>query len=309
MKNNKYIMIGTPIITKDLFRKVLRPLNTYGLKPNGGFWASNHLFNDYLISPWFTYLTKDATSIARYKNLNNSVLFSLKENSKILTIDDVNQVMELCKKYPSYHHILGYHQEVTDSNRSFDYERLSQDYDGIYINFKYFQNQFQTNIFDSFSCNSILLFNLDCIKEFQTAPIIFDIDEPNSIPHIKEETIGPVTNIGEESYEHKILSALTQEIFKEKISKYDNISFIDYDDYLTKIIETTKKVIDLLMKNEQNNIKKIKERLSEHNLNIESYLIIYNIVLNYLSYYLNEDIERIKTLPQTKNRQLKSYSI
>ena len=109
MHTEKYIMIGTPVITKELFRKVLRPLNTYGLKPSGGFWASKHLYNDYLISPWFSYLTKDATSIARYKDLNNSVIFSLKENSKILTINDINQVPELCKKYPSYHHILGYH--------------------------------------------------------------------------------------------------------------------------------------------------------------------------------------------------------
>mgnify|MGYP003308487294 CR=1 FL=1 len=31
MQNDKYIMIGTPTITKELFRKVLRPLNTYGL--------------------------------------------------------------------------------------------------------------------------------------------------------------------------------------------------------------------------------------------------------------------------------------
>lgn len=307
MQNNKYITIGTPIITKELFRKVLRPLNTYGKKPSGGFWASKHLFNDYLISPWFSYITKDATSIARYKNLNNSVIFSLKENSKILTINDVNQVMELCKKYPSYHHILSYHHEITDYNRSIDYEKLSQDYDGVYVDFKYFENQFETNIFDSFSCNSILLFNLDCIKEFQTAPIIFNINNRYSIPHIKEETIGPTKTIEEESYEHKILSTLSQEIFNDIISKYDNYTYIDYDDYLTKIIETTKKVIDLLIKTEQNKITKIKERLNENNLIVENYLIIHNIVLNYLSCYLNKEIERIKKLPKTKIRQSKSF--
>lgn len=309
MHDEKYIMIGTPVITKELFRKVLRPLNTYGLKPSGGFWASKHLFNDYLISPWFSYLTKNATSIARYKDLNNSVIFSLKENSKILTINNINQVMELCKNYPSYHHILGYHKEITDSNKTFDYEKLSQDYDGIYIDFNYFQNQIETNIFDSFSCNSILLFNLECIKEFQTAPIMFDIDNRYSIPHIKEESISSPTIINEESNEHKILSILSQEIFKELISKYDNYIFIDYDDYLTKIIETTKKVIDLLIKNEEEKITQIKESLKENNLIVKKYLIVYNIVLNYLSFYLNEDIERIKKIPKTKIRELKSYQL
>lgn len=302
-------MIGTPIITKELFRKVLRPLNTYSPKPSGGFWASEHIYNNYIISPWFSYLTQDATSLARYVDLNNSVIFSLKENSKILTINDVNQVMELCKTYPSYHHILGYHTEITDSNNCFDYVELSKDYDGVYIDFTYFQNQFKTNIFDSFGCNSLLLFNLDCIKEFQTAPIIFDIENRYSIPYIKEETIGPQTIIEEESYEHKILSSLAEEIFIELISKYDNYTFLDYDDYLTKILEIAKIVINILIENQQDKITKIKENLNQKNLIVENYVIVQNIVLNFLSTYLNEDKERIKKLPETKIRKLKRYPL
>ena len=37
MINKKYIMVGAPTITKELFRNVLRPLDNYSFIPNGGF--------------------------------------------------------------------------------------------------------------------------------------------------------------------------------------------------------------------------------------------------------------------------------
>ena len=45
MKENEYIMVGAPIITREVFRSVLRPLNNYGFKPSGGFWSSIHTSN------------------------------------------------------------------------------------------------------------------------------------------------------------------------------------------------------------------------------------------------------------------------
>lgn len=308
MENTKYIMVGTPIITKELFRQVLRPLNTYGLKPSGGFWASPHISNSFTISKWFTYLTRNATSIARYKDLNNSVIFSLKEDSKILTINSVEQVMELCLKYPSYHQILGYHNEITESRQTFDYEQLSKDYDGIYIDYDYFQNQFKTEIFDSFSCNSLLLFNLDCIQEYQTAPIIFDIDSPYSIPYIKEETIGYPKTVEEESVEHIQLTNLTEEVFIEKMFQHNIVGYTDYDNYLTKIMETAANISALIEHNEQQKILTIQKKLKDNKINVENSLIIQNIILNYLTNYLQKDINRIKTLPKNKLRELKKYT-
>lgn len=36
MKETKYITIGTPIISNDIFRNILRPLDNFSLKPTGG---------------------------------------------------------------------------------------------------------------------------------------------------------------------------------------------------------------------------------------------------------------------------------
>jgi hypothetical protein len=309
MHNKKYIMIGTPIITKEIFRTILRPLNTYEFKPTGGFWASNHIHNAFVISDWFTYLTKEAPSIAKYKDLNNGVTFSLKDSAKILTINSPNQVLELFSKYPSYHHTLNFNSEITNKTSAFDYEKLSQYYDGIYVDYNCFKYKYETNVFNTFSCNSLLLFNLDCIKEYQTVQIIFDIDNPYSIPYINEKTISEPKIIEEESYEHKMLTIITKELFQDIISNYDNYTFIDYDDYFTNIIESTKKVIEILMKNEQNKIIQIQETLNKSSLKVDERLIAQNIVLHYLSNYLNTDIERIKTLPKTKIRKTKCYPL
>lgn len=309
MNNNKFIMVGAPIISKELFRSILRPLNNYSFKPSGGFWACKHINNISNISEWFTHLMYDANSIALYKNLNQSTIFALKDSAKILTIDSSEQILELAKKYPSYHHILGYHSEINDSNTMFDFEILAQDYDGVYINFDYFNNQLKTKVFDSIRVNSLFLFNLNCIKEYQTALITYDIDKMYSIPYIKEENISHIKTIEEESNEHYILSQLSKELFQDLINKYCNYTFQSYDEYLSTITQTTGKVISLIDKNESKTVNSIVELLETKEMNVKKELIIQNIVLNCLSGYIKDDAERIKNLPKSKIKSPKSYSI
>lgn len=309
MENKKYIMVGASIITRDLFRNVLRPLNNYGFKPSGGFWASELINYRYTISDWFTYLSYDAISIARYKNLNDSIIFTLKDDAKIITMDTTDKVLELADKYPSYHHILGYHSELSDRNKIFDYEKLSQDYDGIYVNFNYFNNQFKTNVFDSFSANSLLLFNLDCIKEYQSAPIIFDLDNPYSLPYINEDKISTPTNIDNESNEHLILSQLSKEIFNNLMIQYDTHIFTDYDNFFSKVVENISTTMSIITKNESEKIQKIKQLLKSKNMQVREELIVQNIVLNELTQYLLQNQKRIELLPPVKVRKVKSYKL
>lgn len=309
MKNKEYIMVGAPIITKEIFRKVSRPLNNYSLTPNGGFWASEHTGNLYNISPWFTHIKDDATSIAGFKKINQSTIFTLKDNANILIMDSVQKAFSLADQYPSYHHILGYRCEITSYNTTFNYEKLSQDYDGIYINSNYFENQFQTEIFDGIRVNSLLLFNLDCIKEYQTTPIVYDIKNRYSIPYIKEETIGPKTKIEEESYEHKFLTSLTQELFLESINKYSNYSFQDYDDYLQTLTQILKNIIPIIKQEQDSKITSIIKYLESQKMYVEKDLLIQNILLNYLVEYFSQDEKRIKTLSKSKIKEPKSYYI
>lgn len=307
MKNKEYIMVGAPIITKEIFRKVLIPLDNYSYKPSGGFWSSLYIGTTG-ISDWFSYL-QDARSIARYKDVNNSTIFTLKEEAKILTINNHEQILELARKYPSYHHILGYYEEITQSNTIFDFIKLSGDYDGIYINYNNIVSENKTSVLNKFSVNSLLLFNLDCIKEYKSTPIIFDIDYPYSFPEIIPDTIGECKEIDEESHEHKILSKITQEIFLNTLDPSVNHTFKDYDEYLSSLIITVKIVIELIRKNEMQRIIEIKKYLHSKGMHMNEGHIIQNIVLNYFSEYLFNNYDLIKTLPKSKIKTTKKYQI
>lgn len=307
MKNKEYIMVGAPIITRELFRKVLIPLNNYSFKPSGGFWSSAYIDN-IGISDWFSYL-QDAKGIAAYKNLNQSTIFTLKDNAKILTIDTLEKVLELAQKYPSYHQILGFYADITKENTIFDFGKLSQDYDGIYIDYNKFINQNQTIVFDNLSVNSLLLFNLDCIKEYKKAHITFELYNPYSIPHIKQDNIGIPQIVEEESYEHKFLSQKTQELYLNEMNQYTDYTFKDYNEYLNIVTQNIKKTINLLGLEESKKINEIIKYLQNKGMYTKTEQIIQNIVLNYISEYLLQDENRIISLPKTKVKERKRYPI
>lgn len=306
LNNKEYITIGTPIITKEIFRETLIPLNNYSFKPSGGFYASEHINNFYTISPWFRYL-KRADGIARYKNINQSTIFTLKETAKILYIDSLEKVLELAKKYPSYHHKLIHHKEINSTNTIFDFETLAEHYDGIYVNVNKFYNEIGTIVFDTWRVNSLLLFNLDCIKEFRTAPIDIDKKGDYLIPNIKEEKIKMPEVIKEESYEHKAIIQSAEDIYLELMDNYQ--IFKDYDQYLSIITNNISKLIPILSQKEEQKINEIIKYLHAKGINISKEHLIENFSLNCLSKYLKKDRNRIKTLERSKTKEVKRYSI
>ena len=301
MNNKKYIMVGAPIISKELFRNVLRPLDNYNFIPNGGFWASDYL-NDYEISDWHKYL-QYATELAQFKDITESTIFTLKDNAKILQIETYEDIIKLSEKYPSYHHILGYSKDIDETSISFDFEMLSKYYDGIYVNYKNISRENKTIIFRNWVVNTLLLFNLDCIKEYQRAPIT----NIYGSYYIKEEKISTPIQIEEESYEHKILSEISYTIYQELMNKYNSYQFEDYTEYFQKVIEESKKVIEIMLEKELPKIKSIQEYLQSKNMNITPQRIITNIVQNNITNYLTNDINMIKTLPKTKTKTIIHY--
>ena len=129
----QYVTTGTKTISGNIFRRILRPLNNYTFKPNGGLWAAE--FNKYIISDWYEYMITKDSYLQTLKSFKVAATFTLKDNAKILTIDSCNQINELAKKYPSYHHILGLCEPLTRQNVIFDFEELSKEYDGIYVDY------------------------------------------------------------------------------------------------------------------------------------------------------------------------------
>ena len=307
MQKKQYITIGNPIISKDLFRNILRPLDNFSFKPTGGLWASEFISNFNKISPWYDYL-KEAKSIAtymlRYKDLKLASIFTLKENANILIIDSVNQILELSKKYPSYHHIL-----TNNNNIIFDFEEISRKYDGIYLNYNNLLYQTTINTFDSWNVNTLLIFNLDCIKEYQTVKINIDFEDYDPLPYIDDKDISMPKKIQAESNTYRKLSNNIKAIYNELEPLYINNKIKNYNEYLESLVLCANKVLEISTITKEKEIHIIKETLKEQGINIDTKIIIRNIVLNYLSNYLNKEKNNIINLQKSKTKERKRYLI
>lgn len=312
MVEKEYITIGNPIITKDVFRNILRPLDNYDYKPTGGLWASEITSLAGGICPWYNYLLEArgiANCMSQYKDLTKAAIFTLKETANILIIDSYKQILELADKYPSYHHILNNYNKTTSSNTIFDFEEISKIYDGIYINYDKLILEHKTTIFDSWSINTLLLFNLDCIKKYKTAKIIIDFEDIDPLPYINTKDISLPKQVQNNSIYYIELYNYINKSFNELVPFYLSEPIKDYDDYLTKLINCANKVVEIVITTREKEIIAIKEELKNKGLTINDSIIIRNIVLNYLSNYLYQKKEIITSLKPSTIKKRKYYNI
>lgn len=157
-----YLSVGTNQLIKELHQ----PIKNGNPKPNGGLWATINDENYSNYNPWIEYLSINP-HIIFYKNKKSNpfllpaVLITLKESAKIFMLKNINQMEYLKKYYPT-------------SENWIDFEKLSEDYDGIFIDltelYKNASKEDKKKI-ASFSVSSLILFNLDCIKHYQQATV------------------------------------------------------------------------------------------------------------------------------------------
>jgi len=301
MDKQKYITVGTPVISKEIFRNILRPFNNYSYKPNGGLWSCEYTGRE--ISPWYSYI-QEHIHLVWYTNFFHECEFTLKNNSRILQINTYEELQELIKKYPSYHHILnGYNTEY----ECFDFELLSQNYDGIIVNPYNRELYFKTDIFRKWSVETLLLFNIDCIDSYKSLNIEWNPEDKESFPEIinKSET----KQVEKKTKTYKTLYKFTKSIFIELISQIKETSFKDYDEYFEKIKEISNRVMQMIIDNNNINLLELTKKYKSLNLRIEKLHIIRNIVLNILSDFLHKNKERIIKLPKSKHTKTKIYKL
>ena len=291
----QYVTVGTETISSNIFRKILRPLNNYTFKPTGGLWAAE--FNKYIISDWYEYMITKDSYLQTLKSFKVAAIFTLKDDAKILA-----------KKYPSYHHILGLCEPLTTKNKIFDFEELSREYDGVYINYYGINFSREIETFKNWSINTLLLFNIDCIEKYQSINIMpqnpYDSEDlPQIISTSNDKTINKPCDI----YTHLYL--YTKNLFNELLSFYPNIT--DYDNYLETIAEIIKRCKVLITNEKSKEIKELFKTLENEKIPLfnerQKEIAIYNIILNYLSEYLIENKDFIKELPKSMIKQRKWY--
>lgn len=304
--SKEYIMIGTSNINKDIYRGVLRPLDNYSFKPTGGFWACEKISDIGSISPWLDYLI-DGIEIAREKDIHSGVIFTLKNDARILTIGSYDDVVNLSQQYPSNHHILGYYGNYDFKNTTFDYEQLSRFYDGVYIDYNSLISSNKTRIFDRFSVNSLLLFNLDCIYNY--VPIGINVNTNNFyvLPYI--EAKGQVKTVLAHTTSYLVLHSYVKEVFHDFLDKNKVFNAIDYDDYLSRVVLSVANTIKQTIKSKIILLNKVYKGLRNNELEFDKGHIVRNMVLDCLSEYFIYNKEYIDSLEPSTITKIKRYEL
>ena len=293
----EYVTIGTKNIAEDIFRKILRPLDINFYKPNGGLWSSEFISRIYCISDWHDYLLYEDQETASYKNINAGAIFTLKNNAKILNIDSEEKIIELSQKYPSWHYILT-HYDNPELN-IIDFETLSKDYDGVEVSINKLGYNKPGLTFNSWSVNTLLLFNLNCIEKYQSIDIEVSLFNYDKRPYISKIS-NPKQVLNHSEYYEEVYNYIT--IIFNKILKATNYQKTNYQEYFNYLINCTEKCIDLALNMQKPNINIINTRLKDNDIQISNETLIRNIAYNYLSEYLAKNKEEEKKFIKTLKR-------
>ena len=293
----EYVTIGTKNIAEDIFRKILRPLDINFYKPNGGLLSSEFISRIYCISEWHDYLLYEDQETASYKNINAGAIFTLKNNAKILNIDSEEKIIELSQKYPSWHYILT-HYDNPELN-IIDFETLSKDYDGVEVSINKLGYNKPGLTFNSWSVNTLLLFNLNCIEKYQSIDIEVSLFNYDKRPYISKIS-NPKQVLNHSEYYEEVYNYIT--IIFNKILKATNYQKTNYQEYFNYLINCTEKCIDLALNMQKPNINIINTRLKDNDIQISNETLIRNIAYNYLSEYLAKNKEEEKKFIKTLKR-------
>ncbi len=293
----EYVTIGTKNIAEDIFRKILRPLDINFYKPNGGLWSSEFISRIYCISEWHDYLLYEDQETASYKNINAGAIFTLKNNAKILNIDSEEKIIELSQKYPSWHYILT-HYDNPELN-IIDFETLSKDYDGVEVSINKLGYNKPGLTFNSWSVNTLLLFNLNCIEKYQSVDIEVSLFNYDKRPYISKIS-NPKQVLNHSEYYEEVYNYIA--IIFNKILKTTNYQKTNYQEYFNYLINCTEKCIDLALNMQKPNINIINTRLKDNDIQISNETLIRNIAYNYLSEYLAKNKEEEKKFIKTLKR-------
>ena len=172
-----YLTVGTKEINYNKFRKVSNYNHDSKYKLSGGLWLAKH-YDGINYSVWMDYVFnhKNVLFYKYGKYLNNEYgwkipcsLVELNSNNNIFLLDDIDKYDYLRNKYSL-------------DKDSISYEDMALDYDGIYIKLGWTlkKNNYKYDRFSSFGVDSLILYNLDCINNYNSGDILierFNIDD------------------------------------------------------------------------------------------------------------------------------------
>lgn len=153
----KFLAHGIKELDKNKFNKV----ENFFTKPKGGLWASIYIDNDKedYQSSWLEWID---VCMPQWRK-DYGITFSVKENANIFIINDEEDVKFLETKYPAKE------KDMFTSFKTIDFEKMSEDFDGAYLTYKGSKELYY--VLYGWDVESLVLFNLDCIKDVEKVKI------------------------------------------------------------------------------------------------------------------------------------------
>lgn len=153
----EYISIGTDKLLEEYFYQVVN--SDRKVKPAGGLW--NTIFFAPTFNEWLDFIMNKPFYYTNYARPDepfkmDCVIVSLKDNANILEISDREGFEALEQKY------------------RYNFERLSEDYDGIYLDpYKMYDlnAQNKNELIRCYSVKTLCLFDLDKVKSYKKGVI------------------------------------------------------------------------------------------------------------------------------------------
>ena len=229
-----YLTIGTNQILADLHQ----PIKNGQTKPTGGLWATLHNDNYPHYNPWIEFISIHP-HILFYKNphgnpfLLPASLITLKNNANIFILKSSNQLEFLKKYYPT-------------NDGWIDFEKLSQDFDGIFIDISSIYNNAKQEDkckIAEFAVSTLIIFDLNCIEHYQKAKVDiepFDYEfekEFTNYTIVIEKEVQKITDSSSE------IGSLITQIKSQELESLPVSEIVieqKYDDLLTRFAEEFK---------------------------------------------------------------------
>lgn len=167
MKKYDFITLGKTVLTQKSFKA---PKNSF-VKPDGGIWACRYTPDEEFVSEWQRWC-----KFAQFPgNWNQGVVFNLKPNARIYTIDSYEDLERLAKQY-KYKRNLSISGMVGICFQYLDFEALAKVYDAIELTGR---GQSETRFSEPYNLYgwdvaSILILNFDAIADQQPIETVKD---------------------------------------------------------------------------------------------------------------------------------------
>lgn len=165
----EYLTVGRDEINKELIQPIHDSTRPNHLKPTGGIWLSRHFPEYPNYNDWVDYLVNNP-NVLFYKSHKHNLwllpcsVVGLKEDAKIYNLGSLEEFNYLVENYPL-------------DDKMFSYEKLSEVYDGIYIDtmgLSGTKNETVRTLNSQCAITSLLLFNTDAIDYYYQGNVVID---------------------------------------------------------------------------------------------------------------------------------------